>query len=90
MRGADSRRHCLPAYADADRRAAQQRAVAELAQLAPGQPVRVLARGRLYIGEVADLPAERTAHSFPIMVSREPGYAEHFKCTAHELLEGWR
>jgi hypothetical protein len=54
----------------------------ELAQLAPGQPVRVLARGRLYIGEIADLPADRTAHSFPIMVSREPGYAEHFRCTA--------
>ena len=55
---------------------------AELAQLVPGRPVRVLARGRLYIGEVADLPAEKTAHSFPIMVSREPGYAEHFRCTA--------
>jgi hypothetical protein len=54
---------------------------AKLAALPVGHPVRVLAKGKLYFGEVADMAADRTATTFPIAVSTSTNGKSHFLCT---------
>jgi len=59
----------------------------KLAALEVGHPVRVLSKGRLFVGEVANLPADRTATAFAITVSTKPRYSEHFVCTAQNCMK---
>lgn len=54
---------------------------AKLAALPIGQSVRVLTRGKLFYGEVADLPTERTVSTFAVTVSSSSRGKQHFVCT---------